>query len=232
MLPYKWVNNVANKPTNSQETTSVSAHPNTSTIMVELLERLSIWQRVWGLPLRAFEEYAPSPYDTSDASPKIMNSFTTHFQHLVYSALPASFPEHLRFFLQESLAGLPRDEEGKPRKKQKVAAPSPHLHRLTVLPRYATTLMRVAYDEIEKIAKEETGMGWEERRLARARQRVSDTVVNWISGVFESRWLLFRMSLTAAANSNPQDMLRSMYSRFDYYLCKSFFEIRWVARSV
>ncbi|WOO86035.1 Anaphase-promoting complex subunit 2 [Vanrija pseudolonga] len=184
-----------------KETTSISAHPNTSAIMVELLERLSIWQRVWGLPLRAFED------------PKIMNSFTTHFQHLVYASLPASFPEHLRFFLQESLAGLPRDEEGKPRKKQKVAAPSPHLHRLTVLPRYATTLMRVAYDEIEKIAKEETGMGWEERRLARARQRVSDTVVNWISGVFET-------------NSNPQDMLRSMYSRFDYYLCKSFFEIR------
>jgi anaphase-promoting complex subunit 2 len=67
----------------------------------------------------------------------------------------------------------------------KVPAPSPHLARLGILPRYATTLSRVAFDEIERIAKEEAEKGWDTRRLTRARQRVGEGVANWLSGTFD-----------------------------------------------
>lgn len=134
-----------------------------------------------------------------------MSSFTTQFQQLLYAALPAAFPEYMRNFLAGSLASLPPNDEDEDdpellyaatnnppqtvtpaKSKRRVPAPSPHLHRLSTLPRYATTLMRVAYDDIEAIAQEEAAAGWTERRLGRARQRVSDSVVTWMSGVFES----------------------------------------------
>lgn len=123
------------------------------------------------------------------------------FQHLLYAAFPRSFPQHFHDFLARSLASFAHEleetdqqyggmefalAEGS-RPSKKVSAPSPYLHRMTVLPRYATTLLRVAYDEIERIAKEEASAGWEERRLGHARQRLSETVVTWMSGVFERK---------------------------------------------
>ncbi|OCF34155.1 anaphase-promoting complex subunit 2 [Kwoniella heveanensis BCC8398] len=95
----------------------------------------------------------------------------------------------------------------------KVPPPSPHLSRLGVFPRYSGTLSQVAYKEIEKIAEQEAGKGWNTRRLTRARQRVGDGVANWLSGMFEG-------------NESAQAALRPMFSRFDYYLCKCFFDIR------
>lgn len=116
--------------------------------------------------------------------------FTAFFQHLLYASLPAAFPAYLLDFLAQSLASLaitPGDEPQQ-QDRRRVPAPSPHLHRLNVLPRFATSLMRVAYDEIEKIAQEAAALGWEERRLQTARKTVSDSVVAWMSSVFESEY--------------------------------------------
>lgn len=38
--------------------------------------------------------------------------------------------------------------------------------------------------------------------------------------------LCFPEMTDTAAYENPQTMLRPVYSRFDYYLCKAFFDIR------
>lgn len=117
-----------------------------------------------------------------------MSTFTAFFQHLLYASLPPSFPSYLLDFLAHSLASLSitlGDDNGS-EEPQRAVAPSPHLHRLNVLPRFATSLMRVAYDEIEKIAREAAALGWEERRLQTARKTVSDSVVAWMSSVFES----------------------------------------------
>jgi anaphase-promoting complex subunit 2 len=54
-----------------------------------------------------------------------------------------------------------------------------------MVPRYSATLSKVAYGEIERIAREEAEKGWDVRRLTRARQRVGDGVANWLSGMFE-----------------------------------------------
>jgi len=128
-----------------------------------------------------------------------MTTYTTLFQHLLYASVPEEFPEQFRRFLTASLAAVAaheQDDGGEAqeaqvemeasKRKKRVAAPSPHLHRLTTLPRYSTTLLRVAYDEIEKIAREEAAVGWEEKRLPAARARLSETVVPWMSAVFES----------------------------------------------
>ncbi|WVF67210.1 hypothetical protein IAT40_001958 [Kwoniella sp. CBS 6097] len=181
------------------------------TIMAELLERLAIWQRTWGVPLRAFHD------------PKLIASFTTSFHSLLHSTLPAIFPSYLLSFLTSSLASLPTHLLDPPHHPQifqsvpinyhKVPPPSPHLSRLGVFPRYSGTLSQVAYKEIEKIAQDEAGKGWDVRRLTRARQRVGDGVANWLSGMFEG-------------NESAQAALRPMFSRFDYYLCKCFFDIR------
>lgn len=153
--------------------------------------------------------------------------FTAFFQHLLYASLPATFPAYLLDFLAQSLAALsitPGDEY-QLQERRRVPAPSPHLHRLNVLPRFATSLMRVAYDEIEKIAQEAAALGWEERRLQTARRTVSDSVVAWMSSVFESECALVEKA-DLSDYENPQAMLRPVYSRFDYYLCKAFFDIR------
>lgn len=47
--------------------------------------------------------------------------------------------------------------------------------------------MAVALEEIERVAKEEAGRGWEARCLTRARQRVGDGVVNWLAGMMEGQ---------------------------------------------
>jgi anaphase-promoting complex subunit 2 len=68
---------------------------------------------------------------------------------------------------------------------QRVTPPSPHLGRLAMVPRYSATLSKVAYEEIERIVKDEAAKGWDGRRVTRARQRVGDGVANWLSGMFE-----------------------------------------------
>ena len=30
--------------------------------MAEMLDRLALWQRTWGLPVRSFNEYVAAPY--------------------------------------------------------------------------------------------------------------------------------------------------------------------------
>lgn len=67
-----------------------------------------------------------------------------------------------------------------------IKPPSPHLSRLGMLPRYSAVLTAVAYQEIERIVKEEVGKGWDVRRLPRIRQRVAVGLVNWIASCFES----------------------------------------------
>ncbi|WVR09240.1 hypothetical protein IAU60_006304 [Kwoniella sp. DSM 27419] len=180
-------------------------------VMAEMLERLAVWQRAWGVPLRAFQD------------PKLIGLFTTTFHSLLHSRLPAIFPAHLLSFLTASLNSLPAHLLDPPPHSQifqsvpinyhKVPPPSPHLSRLGVFPRYSGSLSKVAYKEIEKIAREEAGKGWDSKRLTRARQRVGDGVANWLSGMFEG-------------NDSAQAALRPMFSRFDYYLCKCFFDIR------
>ncbi|WWD20956.1 hypothetical protein CI109_105434 [Kwoniella shandongensis] len=186
-------------------------NPQIAQIMAEMLERLALWQRAWGLPLRAFQ-------DT-----KLISQFTSSFHQLLHSSLPPIFPRYLLDFLTASLASLPEHLIDPPHQPHlfntvpinyhKVPPPSPHLSRLGVFPRYSGTLSRVAYQEIEKIATEEAAKGWDARRLTRARQRVGDGVANWLSGMFEG-------------NDVAQVALRPMFSRFDYYLCKCFFDIR------
>ncbi|WWC91460.1 uncharacterized protein L201_006406 [Kwoniella dendrophila CBS 6074] len=186
-------------------------------IMTEMLERLAVWQRAWGVPLRAFGDS------------KLIGSFTSTFHSLLHSTLPSIFPEHLLIFLQISLNNLPKHLinpdpselthgnqqmfQSVPLNYHKVSPPSPHLSRLGIFPRFSGTLSKVAYKEIERIAKEESEKGWDVRRLTRARQRVGDGVANWLSGMFEG-------------NDFAQAALRPMFSRFDYYLCKCFFDIR------
>ncbi|WWC73346.1 uncharacterized protein I206_107313 [Kwoniella pini CBS 10737] len=182
-----------------------------SPIMCEMLERLAVWQRAWGVPLRAFQDS------------KLIGTFTASFHSLLHSLLSPLFPDYLLTFLTISLNSLPKhllDPPSIPQLFQsvpvnyhKVHPPSPHLSRLGIFPRYSGSLSKVAYKEIEKIAREEAGKGWDARRLTRARQRVGDGVANWLSGMFEG-------------NETAQAALRPMFSRFDYYLCKCFFDIR------
>ncbi|EIW67008.1 hypothetical protein TREMEDRAFT_45474 [Tremella mesenterica DSM 1558] len=194
-----------------QETAAVSVVPQVETIMVEMLDRLNAWQRAWGIPLRAMRDN------------KVISGFTSTFSALLHSSLPSIFPAYLHSFLVKSLASLPSHLidpphnphllQSVPINLQKVSPPSPHLSKLGILPRYSATLSGAAYEEISKIAREEAGRGWETRRLTRARQRVGDGVANWLAGMFEG-------------NEAAQTGLRPMFSRFDYYLCKCFFDIR------
>ncbi|OXH21708.1 anaphase-promoting complex subunit 2 [Cryptococcus neoformans] len=179
--------------------------------MSGLFERLATWQRSWGLPLRAFQDNI------------YVALFTRKFHHLLHSSFPPSFPDHLLRFLHASLASLPEYLTNPPPQQgylqsvpinyQKVLPPTPHLSRLGIFPRYAGSLSKVAHEEIERIAREEAGKGWGERRLGRARQRIGDGVANWLSGMFEG-------------NEAVQGALRPMFSRFDYFLCKCFFDTR------
>ncbi|WVQ81579.1 hypothetical protein IAT38_003703 [Cryptococcus sp. DSM 104549] len=186
-------------------------HQDILAIIANLFERLASWQRAWGLPLRAFQH------------PQLISQYTRTFHQLLHSLLPPSFPTHFLTFLQASLASIPEHLtnppphstlfQSVPMNPHKIPPPTPHLSRLGVFPRYSGTLSKVAHDEIERIAREEAGKGWDERRLTRARQRIGDGVANWLSGMFE-------------ANESAQHALRPMFSRFDYYLCRCFFDIR------
>lgn len=117
-----------------------------------------------------------------------MRQFNSQFHRLLYAAFPATFQECLLHYLSESLAEAPAreaagDTPGKSGSKSS-SSPSQHLLGLNVVHRYATTLMRVAFDEIDKIAAEEAAEGLSERRLARARQRVSSSLSSWMSAIF------------------------------------------------
>lgn len=106
------------------------------------------------------------------------------------------FPERIRDLLVNSLATLPQHLTEPPENAAhlpmiplnyiKIPPPSIHLPRLGFLPRYASTLTIVAFDEIDRIAREEADKGWETRRLTRARRRISDGLANWLAGMFES----------------------------------------------
>jgi anaphase-promoting complex subunit 2 len=121
--------------------------------------------------------------------------YTTLFHSLLHSSLPPIFPDYLKDLFTASLAALPVHlvEPPKPNGPlddipqtfHKIPAPSAQLTRLGVLPRYGTTLSRVAFDEIERIAKEEAAKGWDARRMTRARQRVGEGVANWLAGMFD-----------------------------------------------
>ncbi|ORY29102.1 hypothetical protein BCR39DRAFT_593973 [Naematelia encephala] len=188
-----------------EESAAVSVVPQTENIITEMLERLAVWLRAWGLPLRSFNE------------PKMISTFTTTFHQLLHSTLPSTFPAHLESYLFASLSRLPNlDEESSTsnsmKNLQRIPPPSPHLTRLGVIPRYSTVVSRVAHEEISRIAREEAVKGWDERRLGRARQRVGDGVANWLAGMYDG--------------NDQQIALRPMFSRFDYFLCKCFFDIR------
>ncbi|GFZ51497.1 hypothetical protein JCM24511_09264 [Saitozyma sp. JCM 24511] len=193
------------------ETTVLARLPLVEGTMAEFLDRLAAWQRAWGVPVRAFNDS------------KLIIQFTNLFSTLLHSSLPPSFPGHFESFLRSSLSRLPSHLSDPPphpnllqtvpMNYQRVTPPSPHLGRLAMVPRYSATLSKVAYEEIERIVKDEAGKGWDGRRVTRARQRVGDGVANWLSGMFEG-------------NDSAQNALRPMFSRFDYYLCKCFFDIR------
>ncbi|ORX38980.1 hypothetical protein BD324DRAFT_618100 [Kockovaella imperatae] len=171
------------------------------TILVNLFERLALWQRIWAVPLKAFND------------PKLIPQFTKTFHQLLHASFPKCFPDVLQHFLESSLLRVPEPISPRPAALPKVAPPSPHLSRLGIIPRYSATLSKVAYVEIERIVKDEAGKGWETRRLNKARLRVSSSVAGWLTGMFDG---------TEAA----QTALRPMFSRFDYYLCKCFFDTR------
>ncbi|BEI91550.1 uncharacterized protein CcaverHIS019_0403700 [Cutaneotrichosporon cavernicola] len=178
-----------------EQTIAAEAQEQTQSVMTELFSRIATWQRRWARPLHMFEDDS------------ILRQFNSQFHRLLYAAFPASFQDCLFHYLSYSLeAAGAHEEEG----NVKHAYPSQHLLGLNLVHRYATTLMRVAFDEIDKIAAEEAAEGLAERRLARARQRVSSSLSNWMSTIFQGN----------------EALLRSIYSRFDYHLCKSFFDIR------
>ena len=159
--------------------------------MIGLLERLALWQRFWGLPLKALQYVMIliSLERRTDlaSSPKLIPKFTSVFHQLLHASLPAAFPEYLQLLLQNSLSHVsdhPADGHAGP---LKVTAPSPHFSRLGIIPRYSGTLSQIAYAEIEKIAREEAEKGWEIRRLAKARQRVGNGVAGWLGGMFDGQ---------------------------------------------
>ena len=117
-------------------------------------------------------------------SPKLVPQFTTVFHQLLHAYLPDSFPALLKSFLQASLNRVAATSPD-PKRPSKGISPSPHLSRLGIIPRYSATLSQVAYEEIERIAKEEAAEGWDVRRLATARQKVGERVATWLSGIFE-----------------------------------------------
>ncbi|CAK9787026.1 unnamed protein product [Cutaneotrichosporon oleaginosum] len=178
-----------------EQTIAVEAHDQTQSVMTELFSRIATWQRRWARPLHMFEDDS------------ILRQFNSQFHRLLYAAFPSSFQDCLFHYLSYSLeAAGARDDDG----GGKHTYPSQHLLGLNVVHRYATTLMRVAFDEIERITSEEAAEGLTERRLTRARQRVSSSLSHWMSAIFQGN----------------EALLRSIYSRFDYHLCKSFFDIR------
>jgi anaphase-promoting complex subunit 2 len=167
----------------------------------------------------------------------MVSQFTTLFHSLLHSSLPPIFPDYLKDLFTTSLAALPEHLvepppsvnvlQDIPHNFQKVPAPSSHLNRLGIFPRYATTLSKVAFDQIESIAKEEAAKGWDQRRLTRARQRVGEGVANWLAGMLESESSEMRLCLYVGRDGAAGGM-KPMFSRFDFHLCKCFFDIRWV----
>jgi anaphase-promoting complex subunit 2 len=131
-------------------------------------------------------------------SNKIVSTYTSQFLQLLHSSLPAVFLDYFHTFLASSLASLPAHLSDPPHTEELLSSvpppmsiedikpPSPHLSRLGMLPRYSAVLTAVAYQEIERIVKEEVGKGWEVRRMPRIRQRVAVGLVNWIASCFES----------------------------------------------
>lgn len=146
-------------------------------------------------------------------SPRRVSQFTSTFHQLLHSSLPAEFPDYLRECLVVSLSQISQAEDDPAPAKRKIVPPSPHFSRLGILPRYSTTLSRVAHDEVERIAQEESAKGWDVRLLSKARKRVGEGVAGWLHAMFEG-------------NEAAQSALRPMFSRLDYNLCKCFFEIR------
>nr|ODN88552.1 anaphase-promoting complex subunit 2 [Cryptococcus depauperatus CBS 7841] len=181
-------------------------------ILVHLFDRLASWQRTWGIPLRAFQDNS------------YITRYTKTFHHLLHASFPPTFPSTLHRFFYASLLLLPpyTNQHSNARIRGQISVnadrpltppPSPHLTRLGIFPRYSGSLSRVAHEAIKKIALEEAEQGWEERKLWRARERIGEGVACWLAGMFEG-------------NDTVQGALRPMYSRFDYYLCKCFFDIR------
>ena len=125
-----------------------------------------------------------------------MAHFTHVFHSHLHAVLPPSFPDRIRDLLSDSLASLPDHLAEPPEHAEhlsiipenftKIPPPSIHLPRLGFLPRYASTLTNVAFEEIGRIAREEADKGWDTRRLTRARQRISNGLANWLSGMFDS----------------------------------------------
>ena len=169
------------------------------------------------------------------SSSSFASQFTTVFHSLLHSSLPPIFPEYLKDLFTASLSALPEHLTEPPRSETvlgdiphtyyKVPPPSAHLSRLGVFPRYATTLSRVAFDEIERIAKEEAAKGWDTRRLTRARQRVGEGVANWLSGTLDGGSALMGRT-DRLGRENNQGFMKPLFSRFDFHLCKCFFDIR------
>lgn len=157
---------------------------------------------------RSTSESASSTWLTR--STKIIGNFTSTLHAHLNSILPSIFPTHLQSFLTSSLSTLPShllDPPPHPQllsavpiNLQRVPPPSPHFSRLGLLPKYSAILSKVAYTEIERLAKEEAAKGWGARRLTRARQRVGDGVANWLSGMFDGE-VCFRLELIGRERS-------------------------------
>lgn len=167
-----------------------------------------------GYPVKGLQRVRSSPLTRAELthSSRRISTFTSTFHQLLHSSLPAEFPTYLRECLVVSLSQLSGNEEGFT-PGQKIIAPSPHFSRLSILPRYSTTLSRVAHDEVARIAQEEAEKGWDTRQLAKARKKVGEGVAGWLHAMFEG-------------NEAAQSALRPMFSRLDYNLCTCFFDIR------
>lgn len=147
-----------------------------------------------------------------------MSAYSSHFHSLLHASLPASFPAHMHRYLSHSLqnasfpahplpptsliplAGPAAAIDGPHGQTQAQAAstrrtdpfaPSAQLNRLGFLTRYGATVMRVAFEEIERVAKEEADKGWEERRMGEARRRVAEGVGRWVEGIWDGLYWLW-----------------------------------------
>lgn len=118
-----------------------------------------------------------------------MSAYSSLFHSLLHSTLPASFPEWMHRYLAHSLLHASSPPSGVasttgPHTPAGPFAPSAQLNRLGFLTRYGATVMRVAFGEIERVAREEAAKGWEERRLAEARRRLGEGVGAWVESMY------------------------------------------------
>jgi len=146
--------------------------------------------------------------------------FRAHFQALLYDILPSpTFHDHLESYFKSTLPSL-RPFTGNPKDPihYEFSLPNRYIYRIGLLPKYATMLADVAYEQLGRIARSDWGPApaadkggdesmavdeeeeneWEQRILDGLRQVVKRDLLGWLFGYLEGNLIAFYLGLGLA----------------------------------